>query len=103
MIGMQEIHTEENCYFLNHKDKFKEEILQEVSKMNEVQNKEIDSKIDQLREHLDNGWKKDLIDKLTDAVLGIKKTKWQIVAEIIKWAVGSAASGGLIYYIITRR
>ncbi|WP_156173065.1 hypothetical protein [Kosmotoga pacifica] len=100
---MQKIHNAEECYFLLQKDDFKKEILDEVKNMNETQSKEIDKKIDELKEHLDNGWKKDLIDKLTDALLGIKKTKWQIISEIVKWAVGSAASGGLIYYILTRR
>jgi len=93
----------EDCYFIAQKEDFKREILKEVERMNEKQNKEINEKIDELKKHLDNGWKKDLIDKLTDAILGIKKTKWQILSEIVKWAVGSAASGGLIYYILTRR
>jgi len=114
-----EEHNDEKCHFLREREAFMAEIEKKILEANlkqdcaaarfeelaakrfeklEENDRRIEEKVDSGFSHLDNGWKKDLINKL----VGVKSQRYQVVLEIIKTVAILAGSGGILFVLMEK-
>ena len=80
------------------------EILKQATMGLEGKIDRTDQEVKDLRSRLENGWKKDLIDKLVAAQTGIKisteERKTKILSELIKIVGTAVGTGGVLYLLV---
>lgn len=120
---MGEKHSEQDCYFLSNREAFKQELIVEIRKQNEQQDKitsefqrditqrfsKMEKRIESVEKEvqegfhdLNNGWKKDLINQLVASLSGYKSTKQKIWLEVIKVLGILAGSSGIVWILISK-
>ncbi len=116
----EKLHLEQDCYFLSNREAFKQELVEEIRKQNEKQDKitedfqkditerfsKMEKRIESVEKEgkegfhdLNNGWKKDLINQLVASLSGYKSTKQKIWLEIIKLVAIICGAGGIAWSI----
>jgi len=101
------LHTEQECYFLSNREAFKQELVTEIHKQNEKQDKIITARIEKLEKEvkegfsdLNNGWKRDLINQLVAALSGYKSNRQKIWLELIKLIGIICGAGGFAWALL---